>query len=155
MRLELAVDAPQWGDARRLKNLARQAVVACLEETGQELGAETELSVLLTDDAAVREMNRKWRGVDRPTNVLSFPLAPAGEGDLDQPMLGDIVLAFETVSREADLEGKSVEHHFSHLILHGFLHILGYDHEEDHEAEIMEQLERRILARLHIADPYA
>ena len=90
-----------------------------------------------------------------PTNVLSFPAFPVTPGDRLPPMLGDIVLAAETVSREAGLEGKPLAHHITHLMVHGFLHLIGHDHEVDAEAEAMESLERRVLARLAIPDPYA
>ncbi len=106
---------------------------------------------MLTDDSAIRVLNRKWRGIDAPTNVLSFPAEiPAGAPAL----LGDIVLAYETVAREARRDGKSFAHHVAHLAVHGFLHLCGYDHERDSDAEIMEQLERTILRRLDIPDPY-
>lgn len=111
-----------------------------------------ELSIVLTDDAEQRVLNRDWRGIDKPTNVLSFPqlepfAPPAG-------LLGDIVLARETLEREAAELGKSFEDHFTHLVVHGFLHILGHDHVDDAEALVMEGLETQILASLGIADPY-
>jgi len=120
--------------------------------------APAELSVVLSDDAAVRVLNRDFRGRDKPTNVLSFanlddavaPHAP------DEPvLLGDVVLALETVLREASEQGKAPGDHLSHLTVHGVLHLLGYDHGADAEAETMEALERRVLAGLGIADPYA
>jgi probable rRNA maturation factor len=107
-----------------------------------------ELSVLFTDDAPVQRLNAQFRGKDRPTNVLSFPQA-------NGPLLGDIVLAWETVRDEAALAEKPLEAHMAHLIVHGFLHLLGYDHETDGEAEEMEALERAALRRMGIADPYA
>jgi probable rRNA maturation factor len=115
---------------------------------------ETEVAVMLTDDARIRELNREWRGQDKATNVLSFPAAqPPGESS--QPlMLGDIAIAFETTRNEAETEGKPFQNHLSHLAIHGFLHLLGYDHLDDDEAEEMEGLERDILAKLGIADPY-
>jgi probable rRNA maturation factor len=111
---------------------------------------------VFSDDRRVRELNAVWRGKDRPTNVLSFPaFATPGRGAALPPMLGDIVLAFETAAGEARLEGKTLEHHISHLVLHGLLHLLGYDHEQDAEADEMEAIERGALARLAIPDPYA
>ena len=110
--------------------------------------AEGELSLVFTDDAAIQRLNRDYRGKDKPTNVLSFPQSGG-------PLLGDIVLAWETVSREAGLAEKPVKAHMAHLIVHGFLHLLGYDHEADEEAEEMEALERAALRRMGIADPYA
>jgi probable rRNA maturation factor len=106
------------------------------------------------DDAAVHELNLRYRGKDKPTNVLSFPAFEVAPGDAVPPMLGDVALAFETVRSEAELEEKPFDHHLTHLIVHGLLHLLGHDHEEEDEAAIMEGLERAALARLAIPDPY-
>ena len=119
---------------------------------------DAELAIMLTDDGGIRTLNRNWRGIDKATNVLSFPaLQPTGDtGPDDAPrMLGDIAIAYETTRREADEEHKLFDHHLSHLAVHGFLHLIGYDHENDAEAEAMEGLEREILAQLGIPDPYA
>ena len=113
---------------------------------------------MLTDDAGIRTLNSNWRGIDKPTNVLSFPaLQPTGpSGPDDAPrMLGDIAIAYETTRQEADDEQKPFDHHLSHLAVHGFLHLIGYDHENDDDAEAMETLEQEILAQLGIPDPYA
>ena len=112
---------------------------------------------MLTDDKGIRTLNGNWRGIDKPTNVLSFPaLQPTGPRDDDIPnMLGDIAIAYQTTRTEADSEHKPFENHLSHLAVHGFLHLVGYDHEKDGEADIMEDLERKILAQLGIPDPYA
>src|SRR5271156_6337439 len=118
---------------------------------------EAELAVMLTDDAGIRTLNSNWRGIDKPTNVLSFPaLPPTGAGGPDDAprMLGDIAIAYETTRREADDEQKPFDHHLSHLAVHGFLHLIGYDHENDADAEAMEALEQEILAQLGIPDPY-
>jgi probable rRNA maturation factor len=113
-----------------------------------------EVSVLLADDAAVRRLNRSWRNQDRPTNVLSFP-AHRGRADGAGPrFVGDIVIAYQTVEREASVEHKTFAQHLSHLAVHGFLHLLGYDHKTDSEATAMERLETMILARLNVPDPY-
>ncbi len=113
---------------------------------------EAEVSILFADDAFVRDLNARWRGQDKPTNVLSFPAAEAGPAPRT---LGDIVLAFETVEREAREAGKRFDHHAAHLLVHGFLHLLGYDHETDEDAAVMESREVRILETLDIPDPYA
>jgi probable rRNA maturation factor len=113
---------------------------------------------MLTDDAGIRTLNSNWRGVDKPTNVLSFPaLQPTGPSGADDAprMLGDIAIAYETTRKEADDEQKPFDHHLSHLAVHGFLHLIGYDHENDDDAEAMETLEQEILAQLGIPDPYA
>jgi probable rRNA maturation factor len=120
--------------------------------------ADAELAVMLTDDEGIRTLNRNWRSIDKPTNVLSFPaLQPAAApGPDDAPrMLGDIAIAYETTRAEADAEHKLFAHHLSHLAVHGFLHLVGYDHETDEEAETMEGLERKILEQLGVPDPYA
>jgi probable rRNA maturation factor len=100
-------------------------------------------------------INGQWRDKPVPTNVLSFPGGNVCVGEPSGRMIGDLVFAWETVAREADEQGKTFENHFIHLVVHGFLHLFGYDHLEDEEAEVMENLETRILSRLGIADPYA
>ena len=144
------------GDWRRiadLEALARRAIEAAFATIGEAPHSPVELSLLLTDDAGMRELNRAWRGLDKPTNVLSFPgSGPSSPEGVRH--LGDIALAFETVAREAAEERKSLADHVAHLIVHGALHLLGHDHEADEEAEAMEALETAALARLGIADPY-
>ncbi|MDP1629881.1 MAG: rRNA maturation RNase YbeY [Caulobacter sp.] len=108
------------------------------------------LAILLTDDAAVADLNQRFRGKAGPTNVLSFPAPENPEGHL-----GDIALAFETCASEAKTQGKTLSNHLHHLVAHGVLHLVGYDHQSEAEAEEMEALERRILADLGIPDPYA
>lgn len=108
------------------------------------------VSLLLGDDAAIAALNRDFRGKDGPTNVLSFPPAPPADG-----FLGDIALAAETIAAEAAFQGKSFQNHAAHLVVHGFLHLLGYDHMTDSEAEQMEAKERAILTSIGIDDPYA
>ena len=116
--------------------------------------SKAELSLVLADDGMMRSLNRLWRGRDRATNVLSFP-ATAAPAIAGAPLLlGDIVLAYGTVAREARSQGKPLADHLSHLIAHGVLHLIGLDHEDDAEARRMEGMERHILARLGIADPY-
>jgi len=119
---------------------------------------DAEVSVLFADDAFVRGLNARWRGQDKPTNVLSFPAATAAAPGPAIPgphTLGDIVLAYETVAREAREAGKPFDHHAAHLLVHGFLHLLGYGHETDADATVMEAREVRILETLDIPDPYA
>lgn len=149
--LDVAVEAGDWGAFGNLEELSRRAVEAALA-VGLEEPEPVSLSILFTDDAAVRVLNRDWRGLDKPTNVLSFP---AGEGPSGEPQfLGDIALACETLLRESAEEGKSPTDHATHLIVHGTLHLLGFDHETDEEAEEMEALEIEGLARIGVADPY-
>ncbi len=154
MKLLVQISAPcaLWRRLPRARALARETIAACVAESGFD--AQTELCLRLTDDAEVQELNAKWRGLDRPTNVLSFPAAPA-QSAAAAPVLGDIVLAFETVAREARENDAPLADHYRHLVAHGFLHLIGYDHQTDEEAELMEDLEKRALARLGVADPYA
>ena len=115
--------------------------------------ATSEIAIALSSDAAVRELNARFRGQDKPTNVLSFPAA-AGPDDEPGDASGDIVVALETLQREAAHEGKHLHHHLAHLTVHGLLHLAGFDHDTEADAEEMEALERRILATLEIPDPY-
>jgi probable rRNA maturation factor len=142
-----------WGRVPGLEAVAQRAIEAAFAVAPEAPPSPVELSLLLSDDAGVRELNRAWRGLNKATNVLSFPGsgAPIPDG---VHHLGDIALAFETVAREAEAEGKSLADHMAHLIVHGVLHLLGYDHETDEEADAMEALETAALASLGIADPY-
>jgi probable rRNA maturation factor len=153
---EVLVVAECWQTEPDAEAIIHRAVAAAAEIVDAGLG-EAELAVMLTDDAGIRTLNSNWRGVDKPTNVLSFPaLQPTGpSGPDDAPrMLGDIAIAYETTRKEADDEQKPFDHHLSHLAVHGFLHLIGYDHEKDADAEAMEALEQEILAQLGIPDPY-
>jgi probable rRNA maturation factor len=155
--MALRAQSRQWralGDLAVLRARASQAIEAALAVAPVQPAAGAELSLLLTDDRRIRIVNRDWRGFDKATNVLSFPAAPANK-IAASPVLGDIVIAFETVASEAEAEGKALADHFSHLVIHGLLHLLGEDHETDAEAQRMEALEVAALARLGIADPYA
>ena len=109
------------------------------------------LAIVLTDDSAIRALNREWRGLDAPTNVLSFPAKTSCAG---AHLLGDIVIAYQTVAREARAEEKPFAHHLAHLAVHGYLHLLGYDHDSHRKAQRMERLEIAILAKLGVPDPY-
>nr|WP_246505137.1 rRNA maturation RNase YbeY [Microvirga antarctica] len=133
--------------------LAQKAAAAASHVAGETGPDALEVSVLLTDDKAVRVLNKTFRGMDKPTNVLSFP-APAPPGVTGPRHLGDIALAYDTLVREAEEESKPLADHFAHLIVHGVLHLLGYDHEVEAEAERMEGLEVKALSTLGIADPY-
>ncbi len=153
--IDILVETEGWADESSLSELSVRAIAAAWQELDGGVQPESELSLVFTDDAAIRELNNDWRDKDKPTNVLSFPAFPLKAGQRPGPMLGDIVIARETVAREALDEEKSFDHHLTHLIIHGFLHLLGYDHLSEDEAEEMEGLERKILARLAIPDPYA
>ena len=156
--LDVMIDPGGWATDVDWAALATGAARAAIAETphGPMLDgpAYYELSVKLSDDAEVQRLNAAYRGKDKPTNVLSFPAPDMPVPEAEATPLGDIALACETVSREAAEQGKSLADHTTHLIVHGTLHLLGYDHETDGEAEEMESEERKILARLGIADPY-
>jgi probable rRNA maturation factor len=153
LEIDLTVEAGAWPDEAELYQVVERAVAATFAETGTK--GSSELSIVFSDDAHIRALNAGWRGKDKPTNVLSFPAFPHSGGGPMPPMLGDIVLAAETVARESALENKPLQHHITHLVIHGLLHLLGHDHETDAEADEMEGLERAALARLAIPDPYA
>lgn len=143
-------NAPEAARAAVLESMADPACRAILK------GRPAEISIVLADDLFVRALNRDYRGKDKPTNVLSFPQTDftddAGIGDIVS--MGDIILACETVMREAKEQEKTAAAHFTHLVVHGVLHLLGYDHEEEEEAETMEKLEISVLARMGIENPY-
>lgn len=152
---EIGIDCrcPHWLVASdEIADTVTRAALAALADQGMGPDDAYEISIVLADDAFVRDLNRQYRNIDRPTNVLSFPVGDDnGHGPV---LLGDVVLAYETVQREARAAGKSLSAHVTHLIIHGILHLLGYDHEDEQEAEEMEALETALLARLGITDPY-
>ena len=153
--VDVAVRCPLWTDGvKEADALCRTAALACYRATAS---GPAEVSIVLADDGLIRDLNREYRGRDKATNVLSFP----SEGSKEPPvssgaprMLGDVIVAHETVAAEAVAQGKTLGDHLSHLVVHGMLHLLGYDHEQDTVAEKMEALEVKILAGLDIADPY-
>ena len=149
LSVDVLVQSPKWKDQRGAAAAVRKAINAAADEISSPDG---EVVVVLTDDAAIRKLNKRWRKIDKATNVLSFP-APQ-RGVMQGTTLGDIVIAYETLTRESRDEGKEFGHHLSHLALHGFLHLMGYDHQNDSDAEAMEELESVILARLKIPNPY-
>lgn len=164
--IEIAPSSPSgaWANALpEAEDMAVRAAAAAFAAAGPAAAAlaargPVEMAVVLADDAEVRDLNARWRGKDRPTNVLSFPSLDPDEiasQPRDMPvLLGDVVLAYETCAREAAEQGKSLADHVCHLVVHGTLHLVGYDHETDADAAVMEPLETRILAGLGIADPY-
>lgn len=157
--MQLEIDLEGWPEDE-WERLAERAAVACSEPAPELASPRLQTSLLFTTDAEVRALNRDWRQRDKPTNVLSFPmlareelLALVAEGP--PVMLGDLALAYETCTREADEKGIPLEHHAAHLIIHGLLHLAGYDHvHSDEEAEAMEALETAALAKMGIPDPY-
>ena len=150
--LDLSLVGGAWPPEPALEALARRAFAAALAAASDRPEGPVAVSLLLTDDAGIRALNRRWREQDKSTNVLSFPAPPHPAPGLR--FLGDVALGFETVRREAESEGKAFEDHVAHLLVHGALHLIGYDHELEGQAEIMEALEVKALASLGIADPY-
>ncbi len=157
LTLDVDTEGPQWSCFGSAMSAITARKVASALAAAVELPARrSAATLLLSSDAHVRGLNRQWRGLDKPTNVLSFP-APAPQAAPARAVrhLGDIVLAGETVAAEAAALQIETRAHFMHLVLHGLLHLLGYDHETEEEAEVMEAMETRILATLEVADPYA
>jgi probable rRNA maturation factor len=152
MEIDLLTEDEAWQALPERETLARLATEAVLEVLDR-LEPETELSIVFTSDTAMAELNRAWRGKAGPTNVLSFPAAAAAGAGMGSA-LGDIVLAAGVVSAEASAQAKPLANHTTHLIIHGLLHLLGYDHEDDAKAEAMERLEAEVMARLGLPDPY-
>ncbi|TDR87158.1 rRNA maturation RNase YbeY [Enterovirga rhinocerotis] len=152
--LEIEAEDPRWDAVPDRDGLLQRAADAALAVLPQDTKTDLAATVLLADDEAVRELNRGWRGQDKPTNVLSFPSPDMPSAPGRPRHLGEIALAYETVAREAEAEGKTTADHAAHLVVHAVLHLFGHDHLEEGEAEAMERLEVQALARLGIADPY-
>jgi probable rRNA maturation factor len=148
--IDIVRESPLWQAQPDTDATLRRAIAEAAADVSTK---DAELAIVLTDDSRIRALNRVWRGVDKPTNVLSFP-AKEMRGDGAPALLGDIVIAYETVAKEAAAQGKPLLHHLAHLAVHGFLHLRGYDHVAEREADAMERLERAILARLDMPDPY-
>jgi probable rRNA maturation factor len=147
--IDILVQSPLWSAQRGIKAVLRRAVTEAASAAAAHNG---ELAIVLTDDSSIRTLNRDWRRKDEPTNVLSFPAKDQRAGTPHH--LGDIVIAYQTTAREAEAERKPFKHHLAHLAVHGFLHLVGYDHTADEEAEAMEGLEISVLARLRVPNPY-
>lgn len=152
IEIDIIVTSDDWDRLDDLDPLTRRCIAASVVESGVRLIDGCELSVTFCADADICGLNAQWRGKNSATNVLSFPTPGAVE---NKPLLGDIVVAYETVAREAREQNKTLHAHIAHMIMHGFLHLIGYDHESADEAEEMESLERRIASSLGLRDPYA
>ncbi|HZC79683.1 MAG TPA: rRNA maturation RNase YbeY, partial [Ktedonobacterales bacterium] len=156
LSVTLVEEDGDWSSFGALNEAIRQAAAALAGHGRVSVVSGSEASVVLGSDALVRRLNRTYRGKDAATNVLSFPFQrPPGAAPEDGAYLGDVVLAAETVQLEADERGIERKHHLQHLVVHGLLHLLGYDHDTDSEAEAMERLEVDILATIGVSDPYA
>ena len=156
LEIEIVRHSDLWDSIEVSGDALSRAALAAFAASSAAPNGPCEVTLVLTDDEEMRELNRTWRGKDTSTNVLSFPAGePAGEAHGAPSPLGDIVLAGETVIEEAKLKGIPAADHAAHLVVHGMLHLLGFDHERDADAERMEALETKVLAGLGIADPYA
>jgi len=157
LNIVLEIEDERWAAALPgAENLLRSSIALALADFDAK-GRTVEIGVRLVDDGAIRGLNRAWRGRDKPTNVLSFPLgAPEPVTEAGFPwLLGDIVMSFDTVLAESAADAKPLAHHVAHLAIHATLHLIGHDHETDVEADAMENAEAALLARLGIGDPYA
>jgi probable rRNA maturation factor len=160
LSIAISVEDPSWSKlapdaARLLRRAARDALAEAKADGWKGSHVGHEISFVLTDDKRMRALNRTYRGKDKPTNVLSFAALDADRPKAGMPwLLGDVILAAGVIAREAKAQRKKLDHHLSHLAVHGVLHLLGYDHEEDEEAEAMEALEIAALAGMGIANPY-
>ena len=150
LQIDIRIQSQLWDGQPLAEKIVRNSVLAAATALSTAGG---EVSIVLTDDSAIRTLNRDWRGIDKPTNVLSFPASGPDTGE-GLRLLGDIVIAFETLERECTDENRDFLHHLAHLAVHGFLHLNGYDHETDAQAEAMEGLESKIMTRLNLPDPY-
>jgi probable rRNA maturation factor len=151
--IDILIESEVWRMLPEAEDVVRRAIASAASSIEIR---RREISVLLCDDETIAGLNAYWRGQQKPTNVLSFPAPPLqGAAPDENTPLGDIAIAYETLTREAEENGKTTSDHLSHLVIHGFLHLLGYDHHMDDEAERMERLERDILAGIGVDDPYA
>ncbi|NJL50804.1 MAG: rRNA maturation RNase YbeY [Blastochloris sp.] len=151
--MELSIECPRWEEVPSVAAVVERAAGAAFAAVRQA-PAQAEVSIALIDDAAISKLNRDFRGNDQPTNVLSFPASPLKVPGAPT-LLGDVAVAFETTAAEAAADAKSIADHLAHLVVHGVLHLMGYDHIDTEDAELMEAAERDILAALGIVDPYA
>ncbi len=153
-QIDISIEAGDWPQEAGLLKLVSAGVGAAARIAILKWPEKAELSVLFTDNKAMAEINGQWRNKPKPTNVLSFPGGDIAIGEPSEVMIGDLVFAFETVIEEAKDQEKAFEDHLTHLVVHGFLHLFGYDHLNDKQAEQMETLEKLALAELGIDDPY-
>jgi probable rRNA maturation factor len=151
LEIDIVVAASEWDRIDDLEGLTNRCVAVSLENCLLALAPECEISVTYCDDDAIAQLNAQWRGKNAPTNVLSFPTPGLLE---DRRLLGDIIIAYQTVTREAKEFGRPLPSYIGHMLIHGVLHLVGYDHETEAEAEIMENLERLIALKMGLGDPY-
>lgn len=153
--IDVSIEAGAWENEAVLSRTVQRAVNAAAESAGLEWPEGAELSLVFTDDLKISRLNEEWRQKPVPTNILSFPGADVAIGEPAGQILGDLVLSYETIAREAEEQDKAFTDHLTHLVIHGFLHLFGYRHDDESEANLMESIEKKALARLGISDPYA
>lgn len=153
--IDISVECEGWPPDTALRHLLEKAILETRAVAGLEWPQQAELSVVFTDDASMADINGQWRDKPVPTNVLSFPGSDMTVGEPAQMMIGDLVFALQTLEREAAEQAKALDEHLTHLAIHGFLHLFGYDHMSESDARQMEALEITTLERLGIANPYA
>jgi probable rRNA maturation factor len=149
LAIDIAYDSPLWSDLPYIELWSHDIIGYATQIIDVDRGR---ISLCLSDDRQIRILNKQWRAQDKATNVLSFPSPPSM--NFEEHILGDIIIAYETVERECVDEHKTFRDHYAHLLVHGFLHLMGYDHASEDEAIEMEHIERDILALMHIEDPY-
>lgn len=155
--IDIAIECPHWEE---LDFDISKTTVDTIKEvcnSGLSHKKHIEISIVLVDDPFIRALNKKYRNKDKPTNVLSFPLTELDEFEATTPFisLGDVIISYDTIKVEASEQNKSIQDHFTHMLVHGCLHLMHYDHIEDEEAQIMETLEIEILQRIGVKNPYA
>ena len=153
-KIEMNIACDGWPSVKALEGLAESAIASVIKTAQLKFPKDAELSLLFTDNGAVKKLNSQFRDIDKPTNVLSFPGEDIRRGEDAGSMLGDIAFARETIEDEAIKDSLNFDHHLCHLMIHGFLHLFGYDHDNDIEADIMEAIETKALADMGINNPY-
>lgn len=152
--ISVAVKSKNWPRKPDLEKLVIKCFNACKQAISPDFAANSELGLIFANDSYLHELNLQWRSINKPTNVLSFPINESSSNHFEN-MLGDVVIAYETTAREAAADNIPFEHHLSHLIVHGILHLLQYDHETEEDAIIMEALEGKILSTMNVPNPHA
>lgn len=149
--IDILATSKKWDTIANINDIINETIYVCIDALGF---SSVEISINLCDNDFIQDLNKKWRNKDKPTNVLSFPMDDDFNTIGKHIMLGDIILAFETITREAEEQNKKFIDHLRHLIIHSFLHLVGHDHIEDKKANLMEEIEIKILEKFNITDPY-
>ena len=151
---DILFEDSRWGERVDAEKLVHEVVAKVIEVTRRDVHPDAEASFIFANDERIKSLNAQWRNKDAPTNVLSFPTSVGSELH-KAPLLGDVILAYETIERESIDEEKPFAHHAAHMMVHGFLHLVGFDHQNDTEAAAMELIESEVLLKLGLPDPWA